>query len=192
MDEIRAELDDRERALNLNVRKQGLSTGTGIALAAVILVAGYWGGKFINDEIEYRRIENALTKIGQAFGIVSPAPMQNVQAKPQQKAEPKIQIRYKDPTATESNWRPQTSQANNTRTAQIQQERLRQLETDLKKEQQRNQALKRQAEYTKDLKRIEARKKAEHEAWNSVGCRFWWERNGWPAYKARELTACKP
>jgi hypothetical protein len=185
MEELRPDLDEIRR--ELRPPRRGISTGSGIVLAAVILVTGYWGGKYIQDELEARRIQEALTEFGRALGVIGRAPTPQIEHQTQQRP----QTRSLDPTAGANEWRPQAKQANTLPQAiQLQQEQRSVLEQQRRQAAQKTQE---QAEATrKRLEQIQAQRKAEHEAWHSIECRFWWERQGWPAHKARELTACKP
>lgn len=184
MEELRPDLDEIRR--ELRPPRRGISTGSGIVLAAVILVAGYWGGKYVQDELEARRIQAALTDFGRALGLISQAPS------PQQQAQPKPLRRHQDPTA--ASWEQTPRQAmNDARLEALQQVQASQKERERQRLLEETRRAKARAEANRKRQaQIEAQRKAEIEAWNSVECRFWWQRQGWPAHKARELTACKP
>jgi hypothetical protein len=182
MEELRPDLDEIRR--ELRPPRRGISTGSGIVLAAVILVTGYWGGKYIQDELEARRIQAALTDLGRALGLISQAPAPQIQEQGPQRA----QTRYQDPTAT--SWKPNHK---GTTVEALQQVQANQTERERQRRQEEARRANAQAEANRKRQaQIEAQRKAEIEAWNSVECRFWWQRQGWPAHKARELTACKP
>lgn len=186
MEELRPDLDEIRR--ELRPPRSGISTGSGIVLAAVILVTGYWGGKYVQDELEARRIQTALTDFGRALGLISQAPP----AQTQQHTQPRQNTRYQDLTA--ANWEPAPRRAmTDTQLEALQQVQANQAERERQRRQEEVRRAKAQAEANRKRQaQIEAQRKAEIEAWNSVECRFWWQRQGWPAHKARELTACKP
>lgn len=186
MEELRPDLDEIRR--ELRPPRRGISTGSGIVLAAVILVTGYWGGKYVQDELEARRIQAALTDFGRTLGLISQAPSPQIQ----QHAQPKPLRRPQDPTAASWEHTPRRAMTD-ARLEALQQVQANQAERERQRRQEEARRAKAQAEANRKRQaQIEAQRKAEIEAWNSVECRFWWQRQGWPAHKARELTACKP
>ena len=184
MEELRPDLDEIRR--ELRPPRRGISTGAGLVLAAIILVTGYWGGRYLLYEQEARRIDAALMKLGRSIGLSSQA--QSVQPHSQRQVQPRPQARYQDPTAMA--WQSPVTRA----VTDARMDAIRELQaSQMRRAEQARLETKAQAEANRKRQRqIEAQRKAEFEAWHSLECRFWWERNRMPYHKAKELTACKP
>lgn len=71
MEEIRPDQDEIRVTVTHRARMGGIGIGTAIVLSSLIIVVGLWGGKFLNDEIEARRIKAAFTELTNRFSAAA-------------------------------------------------------------------------------------------------------------------------
>lgn len=61
------EIEERQARIESRQGSGGIGLGTAIVVAAVILVAGLWGGKYLDDAITEYRIRSALQEVADYF-----------------------------------------------------------------------------------------------------------------------------
>ncbi|MBK3867997.1 hypothetical protein GFL09_09905 [Pseudomonas stutzeri] len=65
--DIAEEIEERQARIGSRRRSEGIGLGTAIVAAAVILVTGLWGGKYLDDAITEYRIRSALQEVADYF-----------------------------------------------------------------------------------------------------------------------------
>jgi len=65
------EIQEREARIGNSRSRHDMGVGTAIVIAAVILVVGLWGGKYLDDAIQEHRIRGALNEIANLFSTTT-------------------------------------------------------------------------------------------------------------------------